>query len=230
MRLPRAAVRCFRVLVSPPRHRAVEHRFDDFNQTQIRQGRRHQEDEEHRWRRDKAEPPAPGHKRKADREGDRPEIRRYQEPARRTAEKQPPGADAKHHESLSRHQLDKPSGLKQSFARAEECQHGVEHKDVTERVDDRATIWSDQAIIQPFSSWALDDGISVSVQSQTTAIWSAPPAYRWTVPLGPTVTKLVEFDKSMQAQIGASLYWNVVRPLYGSTWTASFVFNLLLPS
>lgn len=108
--------------------------------------------------------------------------------------------------------------------------YGLLARNVWSVAGNSSRAYVDQAIIQPFSSWALDDGISVSVQSQTTAIWSAPPAYRWTVPLGPTVTKLVEFDKSMQAQIGASLYWNVVRPLYGSTWTASFVFNLLLPS
>jgi hypothetical protein len=72
--------------------------------------------------------------------------------------------------------------------------------------------------------------MSLSVQSQTTALWSAPPSERWLVPIGPVITKLVEVNPHVQSQIGVSFYWNVVRPLYAATWTASFNFNLLLPN
>jgi hypothetical protein len=87
-----------------------------------------------------------------------------------------------------------------------------------------------QALFQGFSSWSLAHGLSVGVTSTTTVNWNAPGANKWTVPIGPTIFQLMKFGEGMGGQIGGAIFWNAVRPQYGSTWTARIQLTILQPA
>jgi hypothetical protein len=87
-----------------------------------------------------------------------------------------------------------------------------------------------QALFQGFSSWSLAHGLSVGVTSTTTANWNAPGSSKWTVPIGPTIFQLMKFGQGMGGQIGGAIFWNAVRPQYGSTWTVRLQMTILQPA
>ncbi|HEY1656694.1 MAG TPA: hypothetical protein VGF86_16435 [Candidatus Tumulicola sp.] len=86
-----------------------------------------------------------------------------------------------------------------------------------------------QGLYQGFSSWTLPHGVSIGITSTSTVNWNAPGTNKWTVPIGPTFNQLVKMGDGM-GQIGGAIFWNAVRPQYGSTFTVRLVLNLLSPA
>lgn len=86
-----------------------------------------------------------------------------------------------------------------------------------------------QGLYQGFGSWSLPHGLSIGVTSTSTVNWNAPGSNKWNVPIGPTINQLMKMGGGM-GQIGGAIFWNAVRPQYGSTFTARLVLNLLSPA
>ncbi|HTU81484.1 MAG TPA: hypothetical protein VMF61_05100 [Candidatus Acidoferrales bacterium] len=89
----------------------------------------------------------------------------------------------------------------------------------------------DSGNIQPTASWVLGHGFDLGVQSNTSVNWTSQGAGKWTVPLGPTWSQMIDLDTSgSKAQIGGGFFWNVVRPIpNGSTWTARVQLTFVYP-
>jgi hypothetical protein len=85
-----------------------------------------------------------------------------------------------------------------------------------------------QFFAQPFYNWTLPKGLTVGIQSQSTANWEAAGNQKWTVPIGPTITQLIPLGSGL-GQIGAAGFWNVVHPNQAGTFTARAVFVILMP-
>jgi hypothetical protein len=86
-----------------------------------------------------------------------------------------------------------------------------------------------QLFAQPFFNWTLPKGLTVGIQSQSTANWEAAGNQKWTVPIGPTITQLVPLGTGL-GQIGAAAFWNAVHPYQAGTFTARAVFVILMPA
>jgi hypothetical protein len=82
---------------------------------------------------------------------------------------------------------------------------------------------------QPSASWPVSNGYSIGVQSNTTVNWNAPGNRKWTVPIGPTWSKVFPVSRG-KIQLGGGFFWNTVHPPTGSTWTARLTLTFLSPA
>ena len=86
-----------------------------------------------------------------------------------------------------------------------------------------------QALYQAFTSFTLPKGWSLGATSTTTVNWNAPGNNKWTVPLGPTFSKLMT-SGGTTSQLGGAIFVNLVHPAGGPTWTARAFWTLLYPT
>lgn len=86
-----------------------------------------------------------------------------------------------------------------------------------------------QFFVQPFVNYSLPQGWTIGSAPSITANWNADDDNKWTVPVGPTVSKLVVLGRQpVQLTLGG--FYNVVRPDNGADWTLRFQTTLLFPT
>src|SRR6202035_4219366 len=82
-----------------------------------------------------AEPSSYRKQRKDDRDGNCSKRHGGEEPMRTAAKEFPPGADGEDDENLGRDRFDKPTGLKQGLAGAEQMQQSIKGHKIEDRAD-----------------------------------------------------------------------------------------------
>ena len=84
----------------------------------------------------------------------------------------------------------------------------------------------DQTFLQPFSSYDLGKGKSVSLNSQSTYNWNTDD---WTVPVTATYQQIVKFgEQPVQLQVGGT--YNVVAPAGAPDWGVRAGMTFLFPT
>jgi hypothetical protein len=85
-----------------------------------------------------------------------------------------------------------------------------------------------QTLLQPFVNYNLPEGWYLATSPIITANWSASSSYRWSVPLGGGVGKILKIGNQ---PINASLHFYdyVARPSAGPQWAMRFQVQFLFP-
>lgn len=87
-----------------------------------------------------------------------------------------------------------------------------------------------QFLVQPFINYSLTNTWTVSFAPTITANWNAVDRDDvWTVPLGLTVSKLVQLGGKQPATFAFGGFYNVARPEFSPEWSLRFQFTLLYP-
>jgi len=81
-------------------------------------------------------------------------------------------------------------------------------------------------VIQPFVNYNLPDGWYVMSVPVISADWMAPPAQRWTVPMGAGIGRSVRLG-DMPLKVQAGYYYNVEKPDGAPDWMLRFELRLL---
>jgi hypothetical protein len=86
-----------------------------------------------------------------------------------------------------------------------------------------------QGFFQPFIAYSTPNGVTFSVQSESTANWKAPDSGdTWTIPVNVLVSKITKFGPfPFSAQGGGGVY--VASPAGGPEWKLRMNFVVLLP-
>ncbi len=85
-----------------------------------------------------------------------------------------------------------------------------------------------RTFLQPFLSYTTKKGVTVAVNSESTADWEAAEGEEWTVPINlliSKITKLGPFPFSMGG--GAGVF--IEQPIGGPEWKLRAIFTLILP-
>ena len=96
-------------------------------------------------------------------------------------------------------------------------------------VSDRARVAINQGFFQPFVALTRPSGVTVTLQSESTANWNAPdPDDTWTIPINMTVSKVTTLGPFPFSVLGgAGVY--VASPDSGPDWKLRVAFTLVLP-
>jgi hypothetical protein len=96
-------------------------------------------------------------------------------------------------------------------------------------VSERARVAVNQGFFQPFIAWTRPSGVTLALQSESTANWNAPnDADRWTIPINATVSKVTTLGPFPFSVLGgAGVY--VASPDNGPDWKLRAAFTLILP-
>ena len=84
-----------------------------------------------------------------------------------------------------------------------------------------------QTYVQPFLSYATPGGVTLGINSESSANWEAP-SDKWTVPISGSISKITKFGP-FPMSIGASAGVYVAKPSGGPDWKLRAVFTLILP-
>jgi len=92
---------------------------------------------------------------------------------------------------------------------------------------DRADV--SQTFIQPFLAYGLKSGVTLTLQSESSANWKAESGEEWTVPINGQVSKVVKLGRHpMSIAFGAGYY--VESPEGGPEWKIRTAITLLFPT
>jgi hypothetical protein len=96
-------------------------------------------------------------------------------------------------------------------------------------VSDRARVAVNQGFFQPFVAFTRPSGVTITLQSESTANWNAPnDSDTWTVPINLTVSKVTTLGPFPFSVLGgAGVY--VASPDGGPDWKLRATFTLILP-
>jgi len=96
-------------------------------------------------------------------------------------------------------------------------------------VSDRARVAVNQGLFQPFVALTRPSGVTITLQSESTANWNAPnDSDTWTVPINLTVSKVTTLGPFPFSVLGgAGVY--VASPDNGPDWKLRATFTLILP-
>jgi hypothetical protein len=96
-------------------------------------------------------------------------------------------------------------------------------------VSERARVAVNQGFFQPFVALTRPSGVTVTLQSESTANWNAPdPDDTWTIPINMTVSKVTTLGPFPFSVLGgAGVY--VASPDSGPDWKLRVAFTLVLP-
>ncbi|PSB22794.1 neuromedin U [filamentous cyanobacterium CCP1] len=119
-----------------------------------------------------------------------------------------------------------PTGV--AVVRSGNWQYGVLANQLWSFAGDEDRPEVSQFLLQPFVSYSLPQGWTISSAPTITANWNAENEDKWTVPVGLTVSKLVVFGRQ-PVQFALGGFYNVVRPDAGADWTLRFQTTLLFP-
>jgi hypothetical protein len=92
---------------------------------------------------------------------------------------------------------------------------------------DRADVRS--LLVQPFVNYNLPNGWAVGLSPIITANWERSGDDRWTLPVGPSVSKVIATKGGPPLQVSAAAFWNVVRPNDAPDGQVRLTLALLLP-
>jgi len=85
-----------------------------------------------------------------------------------------------------------------------------------------------QSFIQPFLAYNTPNGVTYTIQSETSANWEADSGEKWTVPVNVIVNKLTQFGP-FPMSIGGGFGYYVESPTGGPDWKLRFQATLILP-
>jgi len=91
---------------------------------------------------------------------------------------------------------------------------------------DRADV--NQSFIQPFVAYNTSNGVTYTVQSESSANWEASGSDTWTAPINVNVSKLTSFGP-FPFSIGGGGGYYVASPSGGPEWKLRFQATLILP-
>jgi hypothetical protein len=96
-------------------------------------------------------------------------------------------------------------------------------------VSDRARVAVNQGLFQPFIALTRPSGVTITLQSESTANWNAPKdSDTWTIPINLTVSKVTTLGPFPFSVLGgAGVY--VASPDNGPDWKLRATFTLILP-
>lgn len=86
-----------------------------------------------------------------------------------------------------------------------------------------------QMFLQPFFAYTTPKAVTYTVQSETTANWTASGSDTWTVPINVIVSKVTRLGP-FPFSIGGGAGYFVASPDGGPTWQLRAQFTLILPS
>ncbi len=82
---------------------------------------------------------------------------------------------------------------------------------------------------QPFMSYVIGRGLSLTASSQSIATWHSPSGQKWTVPLGGGINQVLVIKKT-PITFGVQYFTNVVHPDIGPTSQLRVTISFLYPS
>ena len=97
---------------------------------------------------------------------------------------------------------------------------------VSQSAKDRTAV--NQTFLQPFLTYTTPTGVSLTVNSESTANWEADSGEKWTVPLNFQVAKIARFGP-FPFSMGAAAGVYAASPTGGPSWKLRALFVLLLP-
>jgi hypothetical protein len=85
-----------------------------------------------------------------------------------------------------------------------------------------------QFLLQYFINYNLQKGWFLTWQPTLTANWNAPDNYRWVVPLGGGIGRIMKLG-AQPVNVGVQFYGNAVHPPGGSPWSMRLTIAFLFP-
>ena len=86
-----------------------------------------------------------------------------------------------------------------------------------------------QTFIQPFLAYGTKGGVTLTVQSESTANWNAPSGEEWSIPINGVLSKVVRLgQRPMSIAVGAGYY--VDTPEGGPEWKIRSAVTLMFPT
>jgi hypothetical protein len=86
-----------------------------------------------------------------------------------------------------------------------------------------------QFLLQYFVNYSLAKGWILTWQPTLTANWNAPDSYRWVVPLGGGIGRIMRLG-AQPVNVGLQFYGNGVHPPGGSSWSMRMQIAFLFPT
>jgi hypothetical protein len=86
-----------------------------------------------------------------------------------------------------------------------------------------------QFLLQYFINYSLPKGWILTWQPAITADWNAPDNYRWVVPLGGGIGRIMRLG-TQPVNIGLQFYGNALHPPGGSSWAMKMQIAFLFPT
>lgn len=104
--------------------------------------------------------------------------------------------------------------------------HLWSYASVSTSAKDRADV--NQTFLQPFLAYATATGVTIGINSESTANWEAEDGEEWTVPINLVISKVTRLGP-FPFQMGAGFGIFATAPEGGPSWKLRAVFVLLLP-
>jgi len=86
-----------------------------------------------------------------------------------------------------------------------------------------------QTFLQPFLSRTSKGGVTVTLNTESSANWEAESGEQWTVPIQVQVSKVTRLGRN-PVSLGVGYGYFVEKPEGGPSWRLRFVFTLLFPA